>query len=82
MRLIDADALETAVFGEAWYDNRDEDIAYELVNNTPIIDAVPVVRCRECLNYQRDSIFKSNYCCGRIRKPDDYCSKGITEVKI
>ena len=44
MRLIDKDALETAVFGEAWYDNRDEDIAYELVSNCPAIDAVPVVR--------------------------------------
>jgi hypothetical protein len=36
-RLIDGDALETAVLGEAWYDNRDEDIAYELIQRAPTI---------------------------------------------
>jgi hypothetical protein len=46
MRLIDADVLETAVLGACWYDNRDEDIAYDLVENAglewiPVTERLP-----------------------------------------
>ena len=46
MRLIDADKLPL-------------DIMPEDVDNAPTIDAVPVVRCREC----------------KYHKPSDYCTK-------
>lgn len=61
MRLIDADtlfdikpeAMETIIFaGErsgktyAIY----ESLFRKMVNNSPTVDAVPVVRCRECIN--------------------------------
>lgn len=46
MRLIDADKLPL-------------DIMPEDVDNAPTIDAVPVVRCREC----------------KYHKPIDYCTK-------
>ena len=44
--------------------------------NSRTSDAVPVVRCRECKHYQTDVLFNHNYCCGRLRTPDDYCSYG------
>lgn len=48
-RLIDADALWRKFKSEPWYDNADRDeIALPLVDEAPTVDAVEVVRCREC----------------------------------
>ena len=48
-RLIDADALWRKFESEPWYDNADRDeIALPLVDEAPTVDAVEVVRCREC----------------------------------
>ena len=42
-RLIDAEELELQ------FDVSDEDIiAKEIIRNAPTVDAVPVVRCRDC----------------------------------
>ena len=44
-RLIDADALEGYVLTQcSWYDNRDEDEAYNAVADAPTVDAEPVRR--------------------------------------
>lgn len=46
-RLIDAEELELQ------FDVSDEDIiAKEIIRNAPTVDAVPVVRCRECENWK------------------------------
>lgn len=62
MRLIDADALllpddksdKVLVIGPN--SGKTLQLAYDLlklkVNNAPTIDAVPVVRCRECVHYK------------------------------
>lgn len=54
-----------------WQDIQDE------LDNAPTIDAVPVVRCKDC-KYLMFSDFYGE--CGRgymgIVSPDDYCSKG------
>ena len=48
-RLIDADALWRKFESEPWYDNADRDeIALPLVDEAQTVDAVEVVRCREC----------------------------------
>lgn len=56
--------------------------AYQLVYDAPAVDAVPVVRCRDCKwgnNYDHDC---NKWECsrslgsGRIRE-DDYCSYGV-----
>ena len=44
MRLIDADALIGKDVGIAW-------VSTEAIRNASTIDAVHVVRCRECKNY-------------------------------
>lgn len=49
MRLIDADALWERLNNESWYDNADRDeITLPIVDTSPIIDAVPVVHCKDC----------------------------------
>ena len=49
MRLIDADALFAEFENVDWYNNADRDeIAERLVLQAPTIDAVSVVRCKEC----------------------------------
>ena len=51
-RLIDADALWRKFESEPWYDNADRDeIALPLVDEAQTMDAVEVVRCRECKHH-------------------------------
>lgn len=51
-RLIDADVLWRKLEDVPWYDNADRDeIALTLVDEAPIVDAVEVVRCRECKHH-------------------------------
>ena len=58
MRLIDADALFKEFERTAWYNNADRDeIAEEILLQMPTIDAVPVVRCKDCNHW-------NNACCG------------------
>lgn len=77
MRLIDADALEDK-FGIS-----DADIlAKEEIRDAPTIDAVPVVRCKDCKHYDMGVCLKI-YSDGNVhsaawqsRNPDDFCSYG------
>ena len=82
-RLIDANALlrhkrkmSGADFGgEFW----DEAVLTSDIKNAPAVDAVEVVRCRECKHCDPE-----NYHCDHPmgtsaplkRKPDDFCSYG------
>ena len=76
MRLIDADALipkGTKV--------TDEVIAvYNAITAAPTIDAVPVVRCKDCRHFVRQengrfcTVFSGYYL--NVRFDDDFCSYG------
>lgn len=49
MRLIDGDTLWEKLEDEPWYDNADRDeIALPIVAAAPTVDAVVVVRCKDC----------------------------------
>ena len=55
MRLIDADALaktikETCMLAKPW----DYVLIEQTIADAPTIDAVPVVRCRECKNFDTE----------------------------
>ena len=103
MRLIDADAhiLNIAVYmAENSYLNDTPlgvlKMLAKWAEEAPTIDAVPVVRCKECLNAMKIPKAKKKYfangclCCalGRgdptlgisVVMPDDYCSAGCTCV--
>lgn len=77
MRLIDADKLNL-LLGIS-----DRDIyAKYMLDRMPTIDAVPVVRCKDCKHYDMGVCLKI-YSDGNAhpeawqsRKPDDFCSYG------
>ena len=78
MRLIDADALMDEANSDGAYGYVDE----KQISEVPTIDAVPVVRCRECIHYEMGVCLKiyddgaaSRYA-WQERKPDDFCSYG------
>lgn len=80
MRLIDADALMEEEY--TWL--REGDVLYRIppshIDLAPTIDAVPVVRCRECVYATRPGdniIYCDNF--ERDMVPDDYCSVGYRE---
>ena len=83
MRLIDADELRLE-FGFS-----DGDIiAKEVIDNAPTIDAVPVVRCRECQWYSAGANDSESWsdCTFQYGKhfnvdPDDFCSYGQRKIE-
>ena len=81
-KLIDVD--EAIVnFGFEWDDippTREEFVRF--LKKQPTVNAVPVVRCRECVHYEMGVCLKiyddgaaSRYA-WQERKPDDFCSYG------
>lgn len=92
MRLIDADALVKKYFSE------DARIALSyankiwmrrLINESPTIDAEPVVRCKDCECWEceqdtKGEIYKSHLCdvfeCGTTAY--DFCSYGERKGKV
>lgn len=78
MRLIDADAVKFEV--EYGYDNHGvllvpyRDIKKSM-EATKTVDAVPVVRCKDCRSYNKP---KTGWCEVHLdcEHPDDYCSYG------
>ncbi len=91
MRLIDADALIEAHYQHCNEHHGDTDIFYgwslELMRNAPTIDAVPVVRCKDCRWYVRSMIkqdgtldkrYKPDWCdlYRRVREEMCFCADG------
>lgn len=68
MRLIDADKLERQ---EYWGNERCFDyVDAEDIDNAPTVDAVPVVRCKDCRKFK-------TYACRMVaRGYDDFCAYG------
>lgn len=80
-RLIDADrALEIV---------RDQGIAHQnayhltnyatlILREAPTVDAVPVVRCRECKYHEDTSVTEYEHCCllSKTVRYNDFCSYG------
>lgn len=80
MRMIDGDTLWEKLDDEPWYDNADRDeIALPIVAAAPTVDAVPVVRCKDC-KYTRKVygrlLCKYGTCTGCILRDDFFCANG------
>ena len=78
MRLIDADALIKEANADGAYGYVDA----KQIADAPTVDAVEVVRCRECKHYEMGVCLKiyddgaaSRYA-WQERKPNDFCSYG------
>ena len=93
MRLIDADRLNKPIYAEEdnitgsgmSYDeicgyNDGIDIAWKKIDQAPTIDAVPVVRCRDCKYYEihKPKVLENCERKGYIipMKPNAFCSYG------
>ena len=84
-RLIDANAflkdILTAGIGKTIIEYSESDIGY-MIRKRPIVDAVEVVRCRECVHYEMGVCLKiyddgaASIYAWQERKPDDFCSYG------
>ena len=86
MRLIDADIADVVII----YDKSNELMQVSAIreyikrqkaflDKFPTIDAVPVVRCRECKHYDPENHHCDHYMGTSAplrRKPDDFCSYG------
>ena len=79
-RLIDADNLVPDICdAEIEYGTKPVHFSANAIDLAPTVDAVPVVRCRECKHCDPE-----NYHCDHHmstaaplrRKPDDFCSYG------
>ena len=81
MRLIDGDGLWERLNYEPWENNADRDeIALPIVNAAPTVDAVPVVRCKDCKNLVNTTINANCFLICDISDmeiaPEDFCSHG------
>lgn len=54
MRLIDADELKGKAFADT--DDGEHCVYCQDIDEAPTVDAVPVVRCRECEHMCRDNV--------------------------
>ena len=73
MRLIDADALMDKYHKTAVWDSWLE------INSAPTIDAVPVVRCKDCKHYNTIGCSKGFGWCESMDRgvsDDFYCANG------
>lgn len=90
MKLIDADAFESVLdfadsdvceeFPDGYCEfGFSREKIRELLRDIPTVDAVPVVRCREC-NHCDPENYHCDHPMGTAaplrRKPDDFCSYG------
>ena len=83
MRIIDADNLVPDICdAEIEYGTKPVHFSANAIYLTPTVDAVPVVRCRECKHYKTGVCLKIYYdglasrYAWQERKPYDFCSYG------
>lgn len=78
MRLVDADNARECFGG----DGVTGAVMQRMFDSLPTIDAVPVVRCRECKYYEVDAGWTDGRAClmhhhrTTACRPDDFCSRG------
>ena len=85
MRLIDADALKTKAIRRETFKLYDAPVFFKAVgtkeiDKAPTVDAVPVVRCKDCKRWERHTEVNRDYGgCRRYNSTmryDDFCSYG------
>lgn len=73
MRPIDADKLLTEIKTLPIMSNWGEAFLPQLVQEQPTVDAVEVVRCKDCRYYDE---------CTNFLFDDDYCSRGERKMRL
>ena len=78
-RLIDANAMRAD-----WLENGENEYVYDTnaildsIDSQPTVDAVEVIRCRECKYHEDTPVIGFEHCCliGKTVRHDDFCSYG------
>ena len=70
MRLIDADAL-IALIKKRIKNSMIIGWLCSIIRDAPTIDAVPVVRCKDCKYWEHGDCYRLE-----LSRPDDFCSYG------
>ena len=74
------DVFQDKAYADGW------NAVIKILDNAPTIDAVPVVRCRECKYWRKHTCIYTcqdeGYCVNpdgldNFAHPDDYCSYGV-----
>lgn len=75
MRLVNLDAVIDCLELEWGYEGMREDL-----HSLPVVDAMPVVRCKDCANF-RQNVHGVCWCdeYGGAITPEDYCSRAVTD---
>ena len=81
-RLIDADALLNRMQKDPLFDLVERYGVSGVINAEPTVDAVPVIRCKDCKYFERRSIYHHGLCdvhCNgvgekEVTSEDQYCS--------
>lgn len=70
----DAKDDETKVVSEAnWFAFLEAKLR---LDSAPTIDAVPVVRCKDCRHSQKDELWGMRWCKGATVKDEHFCADG------
>ncbi len=90
MRLVDAEEVERLFNAQIVQGATDAfDAFYDALQDALTIDAVPVVRCKDCKYYNESRVLSPNKFCFRLRHPtkpgkigynfseNDFCSRGL-----
>ena len=75
MRPIYAETLKQLV-DEEWFDCQEKSSFFDEIDRTPTIDAVPVVRCKDC-KWWGVSEYNTRKVCKKfsgVRDENDFCS--------
>ena len=69
MRMIDVDALKTAI-DNGWKPDMMVSEIWDIIDERPIVDAVPIVRCKDCKYYSgandKDGYFTAIGFCNHV----------------
>ena len=78
MRLCDADALRQTFCAECDHSIKCEDcdIDYHFEHLAPTVDAVEVVRCKDCRWFENDGYHTNCQIMRFCVEAEDYCSRG------
>ena len=77
MRLIDCHKAKRAIYQHKTQRLQKETVL-KILDSAPTIDAVPVVRCKDCIDYEPELGTDLGWCpvCSFVRWGDDFCSYG------
>ncbi len=73
-RLISYDYIRQKALADP--DSGEAVVYLQDIAEAPTVDAVEVVRCKDCKHYDEADSFNCKYAFMKLRRPDDFCSYG------